>query len=78
MNYVSFATLRTASYIQLASAELHFGFFFSIFQDSHEAFKDGRYRSLYEINGPALSSGLQWPVINCATFTAIWRHFPAQ
>lgn len=76
MNYVSFATLRTASYIQLDSAELHL--VFSIFQDNHEAFKDGRYRSLYEINGPALSSGLQWPVINCATFTAIGRHFPAQ
>ena len=69
MNYVSFATLHTTSYIQLASTELHF--VFSIFQDNHEAFKDGRYRSLYEINGPALSSGLQWPVINCTTFTAI-------
>ena len=69
MNYVSFATLHTASYIQLASAE--FQFVFSIFQDNHEAFKDGRYRSLYEINGPALSSGLQWPAINCETFTAV-------
>jgi hypothetical protein len=37
MNYVSFATLHTTSYIQLATAELHS--VFSIFQDNHEAFK---------------------------------------
>jgi hypothetical protein len=46
--------------------------FFSVTQDNHKACKD--HRSVHFINGPALSSGLQQSVMNCASFTAVSRH----
>jgi len=65
--YMNYVPLATPLYMQpiisswLQPNYILFFVFFPIFQDNHKAFKDGRYRSLYEINGPALSSGLQWP-----------------